>query len=63
MSDPHHKAMPARGPGRPRQEIPLTSLTTWIPPVLHDRLMQIAQQRDQSVSSLVRQVLILKLSD
>jgi len=47
--------------GRPRVEEPGTSMTVWVRVSEYDRICRMAQQRDQTVSSLVRQLLILKL--
>lgn len=54
-----------RGPGRPRtvcadRELGST-VTTYLPAAYHDRLVKIAEQRDASVSAVVRQLLILRL--
>jgi len=53
---------PPRGPGRPRKDEPLSPVTTWVSPAVHDRLLRLARQQDQSVSGVLRNVLILKLS-
>lgn len=44
--------------GRPRVEEPGTSVSTWLRPGEHDRLIQLAQRQDTSVSALVRSILI-----
>lgn len=49
--------------GRPRAEQEMTTISTWIPASYHDRLIRLANKREQSVSSLVRQLLILRLPD
>lgn len=66
MSDPidsesEPKPIQARGPGRPRAAEPGSRLTTWIPGTTHDRLIALANRRGESVSALVRQLLILRL--
>jgi hypothetical protein len=47
--------------GRPKAVEPCTSLSVWFPCREYDRLVKIANQREQSVSSLVRSMLILRL--
>ncbi len=63
MSDPEKEGATGNGHkrGRPRTDEPCTSVSTWLPASHHDRLIQLAQSRDQSVSSLVRQLLIFRL--
>lgn len=51
----------SRQRGRPRVEEPRSSVSTWLPASYHDRLIEMAKQRDQSVSSLVRYLLTLRL--
>lgn len=34
---------------------------TWVPASYHDRLIELAKQKDTTVSNLVKQLLILKL--
>jgi hypothetical protein len=48
---------PPRPRGRPPVEDPGSPVMTWIPSSEHDRLIRIAQARDVSVSSLVRELL------
>lgn len=62
MSQPPAKPDPPRGPGRPPKDDRLFPVTAWVPPALHQRLLRLASQHDQSVSGVVRQVLIVKLS-
>lgn len=50
-----------RGRGRPRVEQPLSSVSVRLPQAYHDRLIRLANLRDQSVSRTVRQLLILRL--
>jgi predicted HicB family RNase H-like nuclease len=52
---------PAPRRGRPRVEEPLASVSVRLPVNVHDRLCRIAQYREQSVSSLVRQLLVLRI--
>jgi hypothetical protein len=52
-----------RKPGRPRANEPRTSVSTWIPAGEHDRLIQLANQREQTVSQTVRQILRERLSN
>lgn len=48
--------------GRPRADEPLsTSVSAWVRPNEYDRLVKMANQREQSVSALVRSLLIMKL--
>lgn len=49
--------------GRPRNSKPHSVVSTWITQAHHDRLCQIAQRRGESVSSLLRRVIVLKLKD
>lgn len=43
--------------GRPRVEEPRTAVSTWLPVRQHDRLIQLANQNEQSVSDFVRKAL------
>lgn len=47
--------------GRPRAEEPGASVSTWLRPGDHDRLIQKAREQDTTVSNLVRVWLRLKL--
>lgn len=47
-----------RRPGRPKATDPQERLSTRIPTRHYDRLVKAAQRRDQTVSSLVRQILL-----
>lgn len=47
--------------GRPRVEIQGASVSTWLRPAEHDRLIQLANKHEVTVSKLVRSLLILKL--
>ncbi len=48
--------------GRPHAEEPGTSLSVWIPTKYFDRLSQIAQGHDVSMSHVARQILVLQLT-
>lgn len=48
--------------GRPRAEEPGSRVSVWLPASTHDRLIKLANQKDVSVSSLVRTLLTLKIS-
>ncbi len=50
-----------RGPGRPRVDEPLTSISVRVPLGAHDRLIHLANERNASLSHLVRELLILRL--
>jgi hypothetical protein len=47
--------------GRPRVEEPRSSVSTWVPASYHDRLIKMAEQKDVSVSMLVRSLLMIQL--
>jgi hypothetical protein len=47
--------------GRPRLQEPGTSVSTWLRPGEHDKLIKLAKDNEQSISSLVRSLLKLKL--
>ena len=61
MSNGPSDDRPIRQRGRPRVAERLEQVGTRLPIAYYDRLVQIANQRDTSVSSLVRQLLILRL--
>lgn len=50
-----------RPPGRPRVAEPSTSVSAWVPNGTYDRLVRLANEREQSVSALVRDLLILRI--
>jgi len=55
---------PTRPRGRPRVlkgTEPGSRVTTWVEPAVHDRLVKLAGQRRESVSTFVRNILILRL--
>jgi len=43
--------------GRPRVAEPRSTLSTWVPAREYDRLVKMANHREQSLSSLVRDLL------
>lgn len=50
-----------RGRGRPRVSEPKLTVCTWMEAKHYDQLCRIANQREQSVSSLVKDFLLLQL--
>ena len=69
MSEPQEARVPffvvggesKRRRGRPRVSEPRSSVSTWVPASYHDRLIEMANQKDVSVSMLVRSMLMLQL--
>ncbi len=51
---------PSRGPGRPKSDEPSISVSTWLKSSEHQRIVQLAHQRHESVSSVLRDILSLK---
>ena len=51
----------AKRRGRPRVVEPRSTVSTWVPASYHDRLVKMANQRDVSVSMLVRSLLMLQM--
>ena len=49
--------------GRPRVEEPHSSVSTWLPCRYHDRLIEMANQKEVKVSALVRDLLILRIEN
>lgn len=47
--------------GRPRVDAPMTTVSTRVPSAEYDRLVRLANLRDESVASLVRQLLVIRL--
>jgi hypothetical protein len=43
--------------GRPRAEEPLSPITTWVPTAMHDRLIKLANQKDEPLSATIRELL------
>jgi len=58
MSD---EPKPRRAGGRPRADEPGSTISAWLRESEHDRLIKIAKRNEQSVSSLVRQLLNLRI--
>lgn len=50
-----------RRPGRPRLDQPLSTVSTRLPPQVHDELIKLANHQEESVSETLRQLLILRL--
>jgi hypothetical protein len=48
-------------PGRPKAAEQGAKLSTWVPTSQYDRLLKLANAREQSISGLVRDLLRLKL--
>jgi hypothetical protein len=44
--------------GRPPAEEPSATVSTWLPASAHDRLIRIANEREESVSECVRKIVI-----
>ena len=55
------KAVAVKPRGRPRVTEPGTTVSTWLRPGEHDRLIKLANLKETSVSALVRQLLVLRL--
>jgi hypothetical protein len=47
--------------GRPRNREPSSTVSTWLPAGAHDKLIQLAQEQETSISALVRSLLMLRL--
>lgn len=52
---------PPRPPGRPRVDEPGTSVSTWLKPSEHDKLIRLANKKETSISGLVRQLILQNL--
>jgi hypothetical protein len=62
MSDsPPLKSSSSKPRGRPRVEAPGATVSTWLPPDAHDRLIRLAQREEKTISALVRELLKLKI--
>lgn len=61
MSEPKMLILERRGRGRPRVEEPKTSVSSWVEAKHYDQLVKLANQREQSVSALVRDLLTIRL--
>lgn len=47
--------------GRPRAVVPSTAVSTWLEAPYHDRLIAAAKRERTSLSSLIRELLILRI--
>ena len=47
--------------GRPRASEPRSSVSTWLPVSVHDRLISIASAREISISELVRESIVITI--
>ena len=47
--------------GRPRVAEPRSSVSTWLPVSVHDRLISIASAREISISELVRESIVITI--
>ena len=56
------EAVETRPPGRPPLDEKGSSVSTWLSAREHDRLIRLANEREQTVSALVRQLLTRKIS-
>ncbi len=61
MSESPKPPTERRGRGRPRVETQMEQVATRIPVAYYDRLVQVANKRETSVASLIRQLLIVRL--
>jgi hypothetical protein len=61
-TDPMVADAPARPRRRGRQpaEVPSVRVSTWLPIPYTDQLIRLAKERDQSISALVRSLLMLR---
>ena len=55
---PDDLPLPPKPRGRPPMDVKGTSVSAWVRPSEYDRLVKMANQRDTSVSKLVRSLLI-----
>jgi hypothetical protein len=61
MPEQNRAGLVPRRRGRPRVSEPRSTVSTWLPAHAHDRLIQIAKREEQSISAVVRQLLIFRL--
>jgi len=61
MADETPPQTPRKG-GRPIAREPGSRVMTWLPASEHDRLIREAERRDESVSGLVRRILLQRRS-
>jgi len=59
LASPGHQKV--KKPGRPRVAEESIRVSTWLPLSMVDKLIHVAQCRDESVSKLVRSLLTLRL--
>jgi hypothetical protein len=55
------KVLTPRPRGRPRAQEPSTPLTAWVKTSEYDRLVRLANKRETTVSSLVRDLIKLRM--
>lgn len=60
-SAPAQMEIPRSRGGRPAFAEPHTTVTAYIPVSQYNRLVELANQRDQSVSAMVKQLLVFRL--
>ncbi len=61
MSDESTGVMMPRPRGRPRVDEPLERISTRVPTAYYDRLNKIANKRGESMSQLVRSLIIMRI--
>lgn len=61
MNDEKPDPPVTRPRGRPRVDDPLTSITVRVPMSVHDEICRLAIKRDEHVSSIVRNLIVLRL--
>lgn len=63
MHDKNRDGSPAapRPRGRPPAEIKKVPITTWVTPGEYERIRRFGKVQDESISSIVRSLLILRL--
>ena len=47
--------------GRPASPRPHSRITAWVPTDLHDRLIELASEREKSVSATIRDLLVIRI--
>lgn len=47
--------------GRPTVQEPRSSVSTWLPVSLHDKLIELATKREVSISELVRESIVVTI--
>lgn len=61
MTEPKHPEPAPRGRGRPKAAEQGVSVMTWVKASEYDRLVKIANQREATVSSTVRSLLLRRI--